>query len=178
MTSSPNGFAFRLADRGDAQRVAEVISRSFADVAERFDLNHDNCPAHASFITDADVRRGMELGTTFLLAFSKGRACGCVGFRQPKDGVCILEKLAVLPEFRRRGLGHALMERAVALIRQAGAACIEIGIIGQHRELRTWYEKIGFRSVRNARFGHLPFEVVYMQKMLKGCDTSTGKAEI
>ena len=104
MSSSSSSFVLRQADRSDTQRLADLIAASFADVALRFGLTRDNCPTHSSFITEAEIRRCMDFGTIFLLAFDGERACGCIGYRQPKDGNSIFEKIGVLPESRRRGI--------------------------------------------------------------------------
>jgi GNAT superfamily N-acetyltransferase len=158
------GVRLRTAGENDAELLADAIAASFADVAARFGLTRENCPAHASFVAAGDIRYGMKLGSTFVLAEDGGCVCGCVGFRPPRNGFAVMEKLAVLPPFRRRGLGRALMEHAAAAIRGAGGAGIEIGIVAEHEELRAWYERNGFRFLRKARFDHLPFGVVYMRR--------------
>lgn len=159
-------WVVRRAALEDAGRLADLIARSFADVAGRFGLTRDNCPSHPSLATRDKVERGMALGTTFLLAFRGGDPCGCVGLRQPVEGVCTLEKLAVVPDWRRQGLGRRLVGEAFVLARQAGAGQVEIGIIAEQLDLRAWYESLGFRAVGTARFEHLPFEVLYLRARL------------
>ncbi len=170
--SGGSDVIIRQANEDEAQQLAEVIAASFIDVAKRFDITRETCPSHTSFITTNAISTGMSLGSTFYLAVEGESICGCVGLRQPKDGGCIIEKLAVLPAFRRHGVGHALMEHAFAEIRRVGAARADIGIIEEHSELRAWYEKLGFRAVRSARYEHLPFGVLHMQKSLEpgACD--------
>ncbi len=157
-------WRIRRAGIADADALARLIAASFADVAKRFRLDRDNCPAHPSLITRDKIERSFGLGTDFLLAFAAGRAGGCIGVRPPYDGISTLEKLAVHPDFRRRGLGRILMERGALHARRTGASEVEVGIIAEQHELRTWYEKIGFRPIRTARFDHLPFEVLYMRR--------------
>jgi GNAT superfamily N-acetyltransferase len=157
----------RQANEVEAPLLAALIAASFADVAARFALTRDNCPAHASFVTAKDVRTGFSFGSAFWLSFDDDRACGCIAFRKPKDGVAVLEKLAVLSAFRRRGIGSVLMERACTESRLAGAGIAEVGIIAEHGELRAWYEKIGFEYFKSARFDLLPFEVAYLRKSLE-----------
>ena len=157
-------WGVRKADMAEAGDIAALIVLAFSDVARRFDLHAGNCPTHPSLMPRERIERGLELGTTMLLAFDGGTLCGCVGLRQPVEGVSILERLAVAPSCRRLGLGRLLVGRACSLAGQAGAGHVEIGIIAKQHELRQWYENLGFRAVRTARFDNLPFEVCYLRK--------------
>ncbi len=156
----------RAAGPEDAERLAALIATAFADVAERFGLTRENCPGHTSFITANEVHRGMGFGNRYFLALCNDTLCGAIAFRLPKDGISIIEKVAVLPSFRWRGIGWRLVEHVFAEAQQCGASAAEIGIIAEHTELRAWYERFGFRVTRRTRFEHLPFEVLHLQKAL------------
>jgi ribosomal protein S18 acetylase RimI-like enzyme len=78
-----------------------------------------------------------------------------------------LEKLGVLPQFRRRGFGKALVQHALAEAEAIGAYRVEVGIISAQAELRKWYRSLGFTETGTARFAHLPFEVMFMAKGLE-----------
>lgn len=156
----------RAATADDAERLAALIAAAFADVAERFGLTRANCPGHTSFITADEVRRGMGFGNRYFMAFCDGALCGAIALRLPKDGISIVEKVAVLPPFRRRGIGWRLVEHVFAEARRCGVSAAEIGIIAEHTELRAWYERFGFRVTRRTRYEHLPFEVLHLHKAL------------
>jgi N-acetylglutamate synthase-like GNAT family acetyltransferase len=161
-------WVVRKADLRESGPIADLIALAFRDLAKRFALDSDNCPSHPSLMTRERVERGFLLGTEMLLAFSGTSLCGCVGLRQPVDGVSTLEKLAVAPTFRHQGLGRVLVGQACSLARQTGAAQVEIGIIAKQHELRDWYESLEFRAVRAAHFDHLPFEVLFLRKDVGG----------
>lgn len=159
-------WRIQRASAADADRLARLIAASFADVARRFHLDRNNCPSHPSLITREQIERSYRLGTDFLLAFAADRVVGCIGVRPPHDGISTLEKLAVHPDCRRRGVGRSLVESGALNACQAGASEVEVGIIAEQHELSAWYEAIGFRPARSARFDHLPFEVLYLRKSL------------
>ncbi|GAA0578111.1 GNAT family N-acetyltransferase [Rhizomicrobium electricum] len=156
----------RAAAPDDAEQLAALIAAAFEDVADRFGLTRENCPGHTSFITADEVRRGMGFGNRYFMGFSGDAMCGAIAFRLPKNGNSMIEKVAVLPSFRHRGIGWRLVEHALAEARQCGADLAEIGIIADHTELRAWYERIGFRVTRQAHYEQLPFEVLHLQKAL------------
>jgi GNAT superfamily N-acetyltransferase len=153
-------------DITDADALARLIAAAFADVAVRLGLTRESCPGHTSFITADEVRRGMGFGNLYFEAFSGEVPCGTVAIRLPKNGVSTLEKLAVLPDFRHRGIGRQLVERAFDAVRTTGATAVEIGIIAKQTDLRGWYERFGFQATRHAHYDHLPFDVLHMRRTI------------
>ena len=152
----------------DADRLADVIRRASRDVAERFGVTAENCPKHPSHCTAEWVDAAMGKGVRFYVLESDGAACGCVALEPAKPNVCYLERLAVLPEFRRRGFGAALVRHALEQAKALGAGRVEIGIIAEHTELKSWYARLGFVVEREAvTFEHLPFKVTFMYCLLE-----------
>ena len=160
------GIVIREASGEDIHLLTALIRESFRDVAVRFDLTPDNCPTHPSFCTPQWVESAMGKGIRFYVIESDGEPCGCVALERHDDQVCYLERLAVLPERRRRGLGRALTEHVFDQARQMGAQRVEIGIISEHTELEDWYRRLGFSVKGTASFDHLPFEVTFMAREL------------
>ena len=159
--------AIREAAAGEATMLSDLIRSAFADVAVRFGLTPDNCPRHPSNCTPEWVGSAMARGTRYFVAEADGEAAGCVAVEQAGPDVCYLERLAVLPARRRCGLGAALVEHACRQAAELGASRVQIGIIARHTELMRWYEARGFRATRTATFGHLPFEVLFMETPLE-----------
>ena len=65
---------------------------------------------------------------------------GDPGFMKPQAEV-IVETVAVVPEFRGRGLGHALMKAAFAKGRELGADSIGIMVVNGNDAAERLYEK-------------------------------------
>lgn len=156
------GNLIREASSGDIPLLASLIRVSFRDVAERFGLTRENCPTHPSFCTDAWVRKAMEKRVRYFVLESDGSACGCAALERAGEEVCFLERLAVLPAFRRRGYGEVLVRKVMDEARAGGALRLEIGIISEQHELRDWYGKLAFVEKGRKDFEHLPFEVTFM----------------
>jgi arginase len=57
---------------------------------------------------------------------------------------CYLAELYVVPDQRRRGLGLALMEAAMALARDRGADAMDLGTGEDDHAARALYERLGF----------------------------------
>lgn len=155
-------YSIRDATQEDVPVIVDIIRNSFSEVAIRFGLTLENCPKHPSNCTSEWIAPALRKGIEYFLLETDGSACGCAALEKAQHEVFYLERLAVLPQFRERGFGKALVEHALARAAAAGAVRVEIGIITDHTELKNWYKAIGFVEIRRSRFQHLPFEVTFM----------------
>ena len=146
----------------DCRTVAALLRESSQDVAARFGLNAENCPKHTSFCTEAWVVADLARGERYFLAEVDGIPVACVAYEKPGGSLAYLNRLSVLPAYRCRGIGEALVRHVVDLARGDGLDTISIGVIGEHTDLQRWYTKLGFVSGEMKRFAHLPFSVRYM----------------
>ena len=160
----------RTCTKEDTQVLVETIRRSFQDVAERFGLTQENAPSHPSNCTVDWIRRHMERGVTYFAIENKNHVVGCVALERANTEVCYLERLAVLPDQRRRGFGKALVNHALSETKLFGVHCVSIGIIAEHTELKNWYKGLGFVEGESKEFPHLPFLVTFMSyEVEKSC---------
>ncbi len=142
--------------------ISEIIRSAYLEVAERFDLNRESCPKHPSNCTDQWIQRDLDRGVTYYLLKLTGKPVGCAALETVNDGLCYLERVAVLPEYKRRGLGLKLVDHLLSQARRDGIKEVGIGIIAKQQELMRWYQRIGFEKGETKRFDHLPFEVMFM----------------
>ena len=159
-------LGIRECTRADMGMLAETIRRSFRDVADRFGLNADNTPRHPSNCTQEWIQKDMDRGVLYFVLEREGALCGCAGLERADADTCYLERLAVIPEQRRRGLGRALVDHVLGEAKRSGAHCVNIGIIAEQTELKRWYERIGFIEGESREFSHLPFRVTFLSVKL------------
>ena len=150
----------------DAGLVAMLISRSFKNIAEEFSLTAENCPTHPSHCTPDWVERDLARGVRFFILEDQGSPCGCVGLEAAGTEYCYLERLAVLPEHRRKGFGEALVQHVIDEAASLGLQRVEIAIIAEQTDLRIWYEKRRFQVTGEKVFEHLPFKVAFMRRLI------------
>jgi N-acetylglutamate synthase-like GNAT family acetyltransferase len=152
----------RVCTKEDAGILARTIRKSFQDVAERFGLTRENAPRHPSNCTVDWIRKDVERDVAYFAIENRNHVIGCVALEQAPRQVCYLERLAVLPDYRRRGFGKALVEHALSEAERLGAHCVSIGIIAEHTELKDWYKGLGFAEGESKGFPDLPFGVTVM----------------
>ncbi len=164
--TADHSVTITTAGRNQAGLLALLIRQSYADVARRFGLTPQNAPTHPPACTAEWIRTDWREGACYYLASQGTMIVGCAAFKAATPEACYLMRLAVLPLFRRQGIGHRLARRVFRQARRAGASEVSVGLIAAQVELAAWYRRQGFEAVEIRRFAHLPFEVLFMRLAL------------
>ncbi len=152
----------REAQTSDVSVLSSLIRHAYRDVADRFELTPANCPKHPSNCSDEWVENDFYRDVRYFILERQDKSLGCVAIEMAGNGLCYLERLAVLPQERNKGYGHQLVEHVFRTARGLDAREISIGIIAQQTDLKQWYQKIGFIEGETKEFNHLPFRVCFM----------------
>ena len=126
-------------------RVLGFLDSAFHDDV-RQEKEHYDCPA-VELVAEAD---GLIVG---LLDLELEPAPGVLHDTTARGGV--IWHVAIHPDYRRRGIATALVERAVELAREAGLELVQAWT-RDDRWVHAWYEACGFEQ----RYSYLH---VYMQ---------------
>ena len=105
---------------------------------------------------------GWDDSVVHLLAYFNGQAIATTRIRNIDDSTAKIERLAVLPEYRRRGVGKQLMETALKTI----APSQKSQVVVHAKEYATpLYQQLGFVVVGD-RFSEAGIPHVKMLKQL------------
>lgn len=129
-------------------------------------MTENNCPSHTAFITMDKLEKQFDDGRPMFLFYQEDIPIGYFSLAKYNDGEWELNNLAVLPEFRHSGIGKALIDYAVTMVKNYGGNKISIGIIEENSRLKNWYLKLGFNHILTREFEHLPFTVGFMEMKL------------
>jgi N-acetylglutamate synthase-like GNAT family acetyltransferase len=157
-----NQLQIRMAGIHEAEIISAIVRTSHQDVAQRFHLTAENCPKHPSHCTAAWIEADMDRGVTYSLLLDANGPIGCVAVEHANAVMCYIERLSVLPDYRKQGCGEALVMHAMDAARALNVKAVGIGIIAEFTELKVWYEKLGFVPGETREFSHLPFRVQRM----------------
>ena len=155
-------MTLREATVADVPVMVEVMRAAFREYQELLDP-----PSAAPSETVETVRRRLERGGA-VVAESDDKIVGFALYELQSDGLVYFSRLSVLPEFRRRGIGRALVtdieRRAVA----ANARGVRLGARLQLPHLVARYEKMGYRITKYMTHeGYSQPTYVYMEKLLQ-----------
>ena len=80
-----------------------------------------------------------------------------------REGVAEIGRVVVLPEYRGKHLGQAVVAEAEKWMREAG---FKKAVISSRVGLEGFYEKMGYHFNENGKAHHDTFQCVYMEKFL------------
>lgn len=102
-----------------------------------------------------------------LVAIDGDHAVGCVAMRDLRDGRCEVQRLYVIPECRRRGVGRALLAEILDRARRAGHRRVVLHTLPEMAAAVALYRACGF--VETSPHGGCPIQrAIYLEKTIQG----------
>jgi len=129
-------------------------------------ITQENAPRYTAFLPLERLREERDNGARFFGYFIDGRQVGFVTAEPEDGGKWFMKRLAVLPEYRGRGIARKLIEKVIDYVKGRGVTCLHIGIVNEQRGLKAWYEGMGFKEYEVFEIPNLPFTVALLKKDL------------
>jgi N-acetylglutamate synthase-like GNAT family acetyltransferase len=156
----------RVAAKTDYNALVNLVRVANGEVALQLGLTEENASGHTSFFTKQrlikDINKGNEFFVLEHTVESTNELVGCVSMRKADKQVWYMNRLSTLPAYQNNGIGTALVQHCIKLVKQNEGVLLRIGIIEEHESLKQWYVKLGFELGAVKQFNHLPFNVRYM----------------
>ena len=152
----------------DIPKCVEVIKKSFQTVADEFGITQEYAPRFTAFATTEERLLWHFDGEhrPMYVFCDNEMICGYYSLNIEGNGECELNNLAVLPEYRHKGIGKCLFDHAVKTAKEMGCNTLNIGIVEENTVLRKWYEKNGAIHIGTQKFDFFPFTCGYMKKSI------------
>jgi ribosomal protein S18 acetylase RimI-like enzyme len=142
----------RIATSDDAQAIGQLL--------HDFNTEYKDVTPGPARLAER-IRRLLAGGDTVVLLGGSGPdGLAVLRFRASiwSDGLeCYLAELYVKPQLRGRGLGRAIMERAMEVARARGADYMDLGTSEDDVAARALYESLGFINRENGPQGPITF---------------------
>jgi predicted GNAT family N-acyltransferase len=87
---------------------------------------------------------GWDTSATHFLAFVNGKAVGTARIRVINEDTAKIERLAVLPNYRKQGIGKQLMRSALSTIAQQDKS---LAMVHAQAYIAQLYQQLGFEIV-------------------------------
>ena len=146
------------ASENDAPTLLRLMLAAF----QEYDGSLDP-PSAAHTETIDGVSKRLSAGSA-VLATIAGEAAG-FAFYQPQGTHLYFSRLSVLPKYRNRGVGGALIDYVERRARESGAAGVRLGVRVQLPHLIARYERAGYAITKYvAHDGYAQPTYVLMEK--------------
>ncbi|KAF5074284.1 GNAT family N-acetyltransferase [Oscillibacter valericigenes] len=99
------------------------------------------------------------------LARADGKPAGCVALRKLDDKTCEMKRLYVRPQFRRKRIGAALVNRLLSDAREIGYQYMNLDTLPMLTTAIHMYRRLGFYEIPRYNDSPLP-ETIFMQLKL------------
>ena len=150
--------------REEVPACVRIIRNSHQTVADAFGITVENAPRYVAFATDEN-RLLWHMDSEHRLMFveeENGILRGYYSLLLKEDHECELGNLSVLPEYRHRGIGTALLQHAIRIARAQDCSTMRLSIVEENSILRRWYEQSGAVHTGTEKFDFFPFTCGYM----------------
>ncbi len=156
----------REMNRDEIPACVELIKHSFRTVADEYGITEENAPRFTAFATTAERLQWQKDSEHRLMYVYEqdGVICGYYSLLMQENNECELNNLAVLPEYRHKGIGKELLEHAFSTAEKSGCRAVNLGIVEENKPLRKWYELNGAVHTGTKKFDFFPFTCGYMRK--------------
>jgi 8-oxo-dGTP pyrophosphatase MutT (NUDIX family)/GNAT superfamily N-acetyltransferase len=155
------GLRFTRAALADAPLVHRLMRAAFAEYV--YVLNPSS---GALSETAADVAAAMQQGGA-VLAWLADTPAAAARWRLDVDALYV-GRVAVLPEFRQRGVGTALMRFMETVAREQGRDAVHVSVRMQLPQNITFYERLGYTLVDMVDHPRGPDRIARLTKAVSG----------
>jgi len=157
----------RQVEKAELYDCLNIYHKGYETVAVEFGLTEDNCPDRGrASLPYHKLLEAYESGTLLFAYYLGDIPVGLIAMKMVDDDVCKLDDIVVLPEYRRRGYGIALLDFCKQQALQLSARKLTLGMIDDNKRLRRWYEANGFVNCGYKVYAGAPFTVGKMECVL------------
>lgn len=153
--------------KSDLSDCLNIFHLGYETVAVEFGLTEENCPYRGrASLPMRKLLADFENETAMFGYFINNEIVGYIGIKMYEKGICGLEDIIVLPEYRQNGYGKELLNFCKQKAKEIGSNKVRLGMIDENRRLKKWYEDNGFVPIGYKKYEGAPFTVCHMEYIL------------
>ncbi len=122
----------------------------FKDIVTRAQIDY----MLAKMYAPETIRRETAAGTAFFFVQSQGKNIGYISYNlfPNSEGVVILHKIYLLPDYWSKGIGNQLINHVFKQASTAGATAVELNVNKANARAHKSYSRAGFFVKESVRF--------------------------
>jgi ribosomal protein S18 acetylase RimI-like enzyme len=108
-----------------------------------------NCAAYLRSLVDNPGCGVFLPGSSFVGLDSRGSPCGFILASRISSTAAMIPQISIHPAHQGKGLGSALIQRALSSLQSAGFQMVRLTVTAQNRRAFEWYQRLGFKIRRD-----------------------------
>jgi ribosomal protein S18 acetylase RimI-like enzyme len=159
-------FVGNISESNNLKTITEILNKSFMTIANDFDYTIKDVYSFPVFIKENIIEDEIQKGLKMFVYRLRNKYIGCIGYVKETNELFKIKWLAVLPEYRHRGIGKILLKNMETIIKGLYGKIIEAHIANNNTILMEWYIRNGYKEKNVEYINSLPFKVCVMQKTI------------
>jgi ribosomal protein S18 acetylase RimI-like enzyme len=159
-------FVGTISESNNIKAITDILHKSFITVANEFGYSIEIVPSFPAFIKENTIEDEMKKGLKMFVYKLRNKEIGCIGYVKETDELYKIKRLAVLPEYRHKGLGKKLLKNMETIIKNFDGKIIETHIVNNNTILKAWYLRNGYKEKNIEYINSLLFKVCILQKII------------
>lgn len=145
-----------------------IMKMSYEEGALKFGQTEENCPYRGRTRLPLDeLRREFLEGCLMYGYFYEDMIVGFLSLTVFNDSSTMgINDIAILPEYQSKGFGSELIQFSKEEAKRLNCEKLRLGMIADNLQLKKWYEKHGFKTVRLVKYDTVTFTVGKMELVL------------
>ncbi len=147
-----------------------LIKKSFQTVAEELQMTKGIFPASGAFFDKNGFHKLLNKGAQLFGLYHKDdtvrQLIGCVAINSKDGRKYKIMKLAILPDYRKKGYGSLLMNFIEEYIFVLGGQAISLGMVLENEVLKNWYINRNYQIIKTSPYKKTNFNICFMEKRI------------
>ena len=157
----------KAVEQGDLENCLSILRSGFDAVAAEFGLTRENCPNRGDADLSYERLKGdFVWGDVMFVYIADGKPVGFLSLTKRLELEYIIKYLVVIPQYRHRGYGKALLGHAKAVASVLGGNKLSVKLLNYDARLKNWYTENGFKVTSTDPFTGTPFLSVELETEL------------
>ncbi len=144
----PEGFHWVAWQPTLSELHADVLYSSFENEVDALVFTSLGERAGCRALMNELARRSTFIPAATWLLAQDDQPCGTIQGLRERSGVGAIQNLGILPQYRGRGLGIALLLQALHGFRQSGVSRTVLEVTAQNERALRLYSRLGFRRTK------------------------------
>ena len=143
-----------------------ILKASYEDSAISYGMTEENCPYRGRTRLPLEkLEEEFSNDSTMYAYLLNDEIVGFLSLSVVSNELKIND-IAIIPDFQNKGFGNELLSFSKDKARELNCTKITLGMVNDNLQLKKWYERYGFKTIRLKKFDAVSYTIGIMECLL------------